>query len=63
VNYSALILGLVFLAIGAAFLRAAKSPNDAMAKNKRLAATLFFVASAAFFVAFAFSAFSSGAAR
>ena len=62
-NYSALTLGLVFLAIGAVFLRAAKSPDDAMAKNKQLAATLFFVASGAFFVAFAFSAFSSGAAR
>ena len=62
-NYSALTLGLVFLAIGLVFAKAARAPEPMVAKNKRLAATLFIVASAAFFVAFALSAFSSEAAR
>lgn len=62
-NYPALTLGFVFLAIGLVFARAARAPEPTVAKNKRLASNLMFVASAAFFIAFAFSAFSTGAAR
>ena len=62
-NYPALILGFVFLAVGLAFAKAARAPEPLVAKNKRLASNLMFVASPAFFIAFAFSAFTTEAAR
>ena len=62
-NYPALTLGFVFLAVGLVFARAARAPDAAVARNKRLASNLMFVAAAAFFAAFGFSVFNSGAAR
>ena len=61
-NWPALVLGLIFLAPGVAFARAARSPDAAIARNKRLASIFMFVAAAAFFAAFAFSAYRSEAA-
>ena len=61
-NYAALTLGLAFAVIAMVVLRI-KSTEPVVANNKRLLATLFFVASAAFFVAFAISAVNSGGAR
>ena len=62
-NWPALVLGLIFIAAGIAFARAARSPDPAVARNKRPASIAMFVAAAAFLVAFAASAIRVGAAR
>ena len=55
-NYTALVFGLVFVAVAIVSRSRAASAKDAVsAKNARLASALFFVAAAGFFVAAAIS--------
>ena len=61
-NYASLALALVFAAVGVFFQRWPSSAEPVMVRNKRLASTLFFVASAGFLVAFTISVFNDGTA-
>ena len=55
-NFTALTLALVFVAIAMPFMAKAKTETDPIQKrNKRLAGTLFLVSAAAFLVAFVIS--------
>lgn len=54
-NYATLTLALIFAAGGIAFARAARSPEPAIAQNKRTASILMFAAAAGFAAATAFS--------
>ena len=58
-NIAALTLGIVFLVMGIAFRKPAAGQDERAMKNKRLASTLMFFASAAFFVAAGVSFFSA----
>ena len=62
-NIAALTLGIVFLVMGIVFRTRASGQDEQAMKNKRLASTLMFVASAAFFVAAGVSILNSGATR
>ena len=56
-NYTSLALAFAFVAIAMPFLARAKKESDPIQqRNKKIAGTLFLVAGAAFFVAFAISA-------
>ena len=59
-NYAALALALVFAVLGVVFMRWPNSAEPVMVRNKRLASTLFFLASAGFLVAFTISLLNAG---
>ena len=59
-NYTALTFALVFAVLGVVFMRWPNSAEPVMARNKRLASTLFFVATAGFLVAFTISLLNEG---
>lgn len=61
-NLATLALALIFAAAGIAFMRAANSPDPAVARNKRTASYLMFVAAAGFAAATAFSLVNAGGA-
>ena len=54
-NFADLALAVVFAAMGVVFQRWPISAEPVMVRNTRLASTLFFLASAAFLVAFTIS--------
>ena len=55
-NYTALVLALVFIAIAMPFMAKARTETDPIQqRNKRLAGILFLIAGAAFLVAFVIS--------
>ena len=57
-NWPALAIGFVFLAIGVAFRKPAPGQDERAIKNKKFASNFFLFASVAFFFAAAVSAFS-----
>ena len=61
-NWPAVALGFVFLAIGIAFRKPAPGQDERAIKNKRFASNFFLFASVAFFFAAAVSAYKVASA-
>ena len=61
-NWPALVIGFVFLAIGVAFRKPAPGQDERSIKNKKFASNFFLFAAVAFFFAAAVSAYKVASA-